>query len=204
MRVLITRPKHDSANHYLYCWTGKLVELAKEKKLTLFDLKKEKSNKKNVQGYLKKDQATLVFFNGHGNESTVFGHDDKEIISTSDNLSLLRDKIVFVRACSAAKKLGKEAVQKGAKAFIGYKSEFRFWHRKDFMQRPLKDPLARPFMECSNQVEVSLLKGHGPKEAHEKSLDVYKKEIAKAFTSEGDTSVIPALLHNMKNQVCLE
>lgn len=59
-------------------------------------------------------------------------------------------------------------------------------------------------MECSNQVAVSLLKGHEPKEANERSKDLYKKEIRRAFTSEGDTSILPALIHNMSHQACIE
>lgn len=205
MRLLVTRPGHDPANHYLYHWTISLLDLAKAKGIEVFDLARNKSSRVRVQGYLKKNQATHVFLNGHGGEAVVCGYDNEEILSTSDDLSLLLGgKVLFVRACDAGKMLGTSAVKKGAEAFIGYKSEFRFWYRKEYVQKPLEDPFARPFMECSNQVGVSLLKGHSPKVAHDNSLRSYRREIVKALTSEGDTALVPALIHNMKSQICID
>jgi len=204
MRVLVTRPKHDIANHYLYFWTGKVIRWAKGKKVDIIDLEKEKSNQKTVRGYLKKDWANMALLNGHGNEHAIYGHNDEELFSTKDNLSFLRNKTIFMRACRAGQTLGTEAIKAGAKAVVGYKEDFKFWHHKDYLHQPLKDPLARPYMEASNQVSVSLLKGHSALEAHIKSLATYKKEIVKMLNSESDPSLLPDLLHNMMNQVCIE
>lgn len=204
MKVLVTRPKHDIANHYLYFWTGKVLEWAKGKPLQIIDLEKQKSNKKTVLGYLMKDQAELVLLNGHGSDNAIYGDDNEELFSSLDDLSFLRGKTIFMRACRAGKVLGVEAVKAGAKAVIGYKENFKFWRLDEYSHQPLNDPLARPFMETSNQVSLSLLKGCSAAEAQKNSMEAYKKEIVKMLNSESNPNLLPDLLNNMMNQVCID
>lgn len=184
MRVLVTRPKYDGATHYLYYWTGKVIDWVKNRTVEIIDLKQDKSNKKNVCGYLKKNQAGVVLLNGHGNEEAIFGHGGKELFSVKDDLSFFNGKTVFMRACRAGKVLGTQMVKAGARAVIGYDEDFQFWHLEDYLHSPLDDPLARPYMEASNQVSVSLLKGHAAATAQENSMKRYRKEIAKMLNSE--------------------
>ncbi len=204
MKVLVTRPKHDMANHYLYFWTGKVLDWAKNKTIEVIDLKQEKSNKKNVCGYLKRDRADTALLNGHGDEQAIFGHGNEELFSVKDDLSFLKGKTIFMRACRAGKILGAQAVKSGAKAVIGYDEDFQFWHLQDYLHKPLDDPFARPYMEASNQVSISLLKGHTASTAQKNSMKRYKKEIVKMLNSDSNSSLLPSLLHNMMHQVCIE
>jgi len=204
MKILVTRPKHDKANHYLYYWTQEIVDLGRKKLASVFDLEKEKSSRKNVQSYIKKGVADIILLNGHGDDSSVFGHNNEEILSTGDDLSNLRGKIIFIRACRAAVTLGPTMIKEGAKSVIAYKEDFNFFHKKDMLHRPLEDSYARPFFECSNQVAISLVKGHTAKEANEMSRVKYEKEIAQSLNSEKESSFLPFLMQNMQNQVCLE
>lgn len=69
-----------------------------------------RSQLENVQGYLRQDQASHAFLNGHGNDVAVYGHDDERLISKDDVAAIFKDKVFFVRACSSAKQLGPEAI----------------------------------------------------------------------------------------------
>jgi hypothetical protein len=63
--VLITRPKYESATHYLYYWSSVIVNEAK-KKGKVYDLEKEKATKQKLESYLKKMKPEIVIINGHG------------------------------------------------------------------------------------------------------------------------------------------
>ena len=204
MSLLITRPYYDEGTHYLFYWSGELVKEAQNRGLKYFDLQKDKANRKTVQSYLEKQSPDLIIFNGHGDAICVMGDDKKPIISVSDNIYLLKNKKIFVRACSAGKLLGPEAIRVGATGFIGYKEPFWFLYDEEKFQRPLEDDLAKPFFECSNQVGFSLIKGHAIKEANDSSMKLYTKKISEMLSSKSiNTYLIPFLMWNMANQICL-
>lgn len=204
MSFLITRPKHEKVNHYFYHWGGLLVDEAKKRGFSIIDLEKEKANKKTTLSYISKQTPQIVVFNGHGNECCIAGHDDEILLDTTDDSSIFKDMTIYMRACSAGKVLGHHII-KHAKAFIGYSEPYQFWTDADSFHKPLTDPLARPFLETSNQVVLSLLKGKSPSEAHNDSLSVYNREINKLLIStNGDTYTVAALHWNMITQVCIE
>jgi hypothetical protein len=135
---------------------------------------------------------------------SVTGHDN-EVLICSQNANLLKDCMVYIRACSAGKILGPEIIKSGAKSFIGYKEPFLFYCKEEFLHKPLEDDYAKPFFETSNQVGLSLLKGKSAKEANNDSLKIYRKMISNLLTSKSENSfLIPHLLWNMHNQVCYE
>ena len=205
MSILITRPLHDAVTHYLYHWSESLVEKAKSKKLSVIDLQKEKASRKLVESYLEKQHPDTVIFNGHGDDVCVTGQDEEVLIEAGKNSYLLKDKVVYMRACDSGKVLGPKSVEEGAEAFIGYKELFRFWTDGESIHKPLKDEYAKPFFETSNQVALSLIKGKSAKESHDDSLKVYTKVISDLLTSKSSNSFVVAdLIWNMYNQVCLE
>lgn len=202
---LITRVSEDKETRYVYAWCDELIQLAK-KTWNVQELSKEKANRKQVEGRLDKQKPELVVFNGHGNETSVLGYDGEELISLNDNEHLLKGKNVFMRACSAGARLGKSVYQKGAKGFIGYQMSFIFWYDpRNHFSRPLEDLDAEPFRICSNQVAITLLKGRSIREAHDRSMVVYKKELAKLTSSNSTRKYLaPMLRFNMINQVCYD
>lgn len=204
LSILITRPRYEKTTHYLFHWSSVLVDEANNKG-KLYQLDKEKANKKLLESYLKKQNPDIVILNGHGNEYCVLGQDNEELISTGKNSNLLKNSRVYIRACSAGKILGKEIIKNGAKSFIGYNEPFVFYHKEEFTATPLKDDYAKPFFETSNQVGISLIKGKTAKEANEDSIKLYNKVISSLLTSKSANSfLIPDLLGNMSNQICLE
>lgn len=202
MTLLVTRPRYDIPTGYLFHWSKIFLTEAKRRNLDFLDLKKDKANRNLVESYLIKQNPDIVIFNGHGNNVSIAGQDDETLISVNVNDHLLKDKIIFVRACSAAKILGPNTIKLGAKGFVGYKELFVFLSGKDSSAKPLHDEIARPFLECSNQVGLSLIKGHPANTANENSIKVYQKVISKMLNSEvSNVSSIPFLVWNMMNQV---
>ena len=204
MSLLITRPRYDKETYYLYYWTESVIQEAESRGWKVFNLEKDKAIKTLVESYLKKHNPEVAVFNGHGDRSRVMGQDNDVLIEENTNTHLLKDKIVYMRACDAGKSLGIDAVNKGAKNFIGYKELFRFWTKREHFYRPLNDDYAQPFLKCSNKVISSLIKRRTAAEANNDSIQEYRKTISELLTSRSYNSfLVPDLLWNMSNQVCL-
>ncbi|MBU4022841.1 hypothetical protein KJ591_00555, partial [Patescibacteria group bacterium] len=152
--LLITRPKHDTTVHYLFYWSKKIIELAQEKSIKVWDLKGKRANRKEIEGVLKKREPSLVFFNGHGDDDRIAGHNDEALLVAGENEELLISKIVYALSCRSGKKLGYESVKKGALGYIGYDEDFIFFIDQNKMSNPLMDKTAELFLEASNQAMI--------------------------------------------------
>lgn len=202
--LLITRPKYDGGTHYLYYWSQELIDQAKNASWSVYDLSKKKACKSKVSSYLRKKNPKIAVFNGHGSRSEMLGHDHEPVICKNDNEDLLVGSNVYMRACDAGSELGPSIISAGARGFIGYNQPFIFLHQPEFESRPLEDELAKPFLDCSNQVARALIKGHSAKEAHESSIKAYQRTIRSFLNSESKNGfLLPWLLSNYTHQICL-
>lgn len=202
MLLLLTRPRYDTPTHYLFYWSSFLINKAQKKGVKVIDLNKDKAKREKLHSYLEKQPVDVVILNGHGSQEEVFGQEEI-ILSTGNGTKLLKDKTIFVRACNAGAILGKEIMAMGAKGFIGYVQPFVFPVDRDSITKPLEDELARPVLECSNQVGFSLIKGKSAEEANKDSLDKYIEAINQYSSSQATNSfLLPILLWDMKSQVC--
>ncbi|MBI2330283.1 hypothetical protein HYU94_02750 [Candidatus Daviesbacteria bacterium] len=71
---------------------------------------------------------------------------------------------------------------------------------------PLSDPLAKLYLEPSNIVATTLLKGHSASEAHLRGLGEMKKNLRKMLSSENpltDSTGIVLLWSNIRGQILL-
>jgi len=204
--LLITRPNYDLPTTYLFFWSKLVIKCAYQKDFRVVDLPNGKSNKTDFSGRVIKTNPSFIFFNGHGNKSAITGHDGEVLVSDKKNLSLLKDRVIFSRSCSSAMKLGPKSISSGAKAFIGYKEPFIFILEPEKSSHPLSDKTATLFLEPSNQVAISLLKGHSSLEANKRGKNAFVKNIRKLLTSESkkeDSATLRYLFWDMKHQVCL-
>ncbi len=204
--ILITRPNHDLITTYLFDWSQYVIDIANEKKITVLDLPKDKANKELLTSYITRNDPVLVFFNGHGNENTITGYDNKPLVSANDNENLLTKKIVYARSCDAANNLGELCIKNGTIAFIGYTRKYSIGYTHSSSNHPLKDELAKLFIEPSNLVPVSLLKGNTVKDAYRKSQEAMQRNFSfmlseKANKAQKDAA--PYLWINKKYQVAL-
>lgn len=202
---LITRPKHDETTHYLFNWSKKVIELAKKKRIPILDLSKTRANKKELVSMLRKRRPLFVFLNGHGGSNFIAGHDNETLIKAGDNEGLLKSKLVYTLSCKSAKGLGPKSVKGGAITYMGYDDDFVFVIDQRKITQPLQDSTAKLFFEPSNQLAISVLKGHKTGQAYGRSQRLFLKNIQSLLTSEAspDSLYLRYLLWDMQHQVCL-
>lgn len=205
MCILITRPRHDDTTEYLFAWTKPIINFAERKGIKVLNLKGKKANRDTVESFLKSKNPRVVFFNGHGNDYTIFGHNNEIIIQSNRNEGLLKDKITYARVCQAGKKLGKDIIKSGDGTFIGYKKPFSFFIDERWSANPLKDKTAALFLKPSNEIIASLIKGNTVKGAVEKSIRLTIKEIKRysTMTEPGSQQIAWLLFENLEGLVIL-
>lgn len=204
--AIITRPCYDLATNYLYHWAQLVINIAKKKGNKIYDLSKKKVIKKNFWSYLKQN-PNIIFFNGHGSDKSVCGHDDETLIDTN-NKNNLKNKIIYARSCSSGKYLAKHLVSNNQlDSFIGYEEEFVIRYDLNSVIKPTKDKIASLFLKTTNLIPQSLLKGHTAKEAHKKGKKAMYDQLINLMTDEDQTidnsHIIATLWHDIKHQVLI-
>lgn len=202
--LLITRPQYEPTTHYLFHWNQKVIDFAKKRDIDIIDLQRERANRKEFTNIVVKRSPRLILFNGHGSGDSISGQDNEILVKIGENENLLKNKIIYALSCETAKLLGPESVSKGAVSYLGYDDVFIFYYSYDKIDRPLEDKRAALFLEPSNQVAISLLKGHTTGDAHQRSKKSFLKNIQKLLTSESaETYLVRFLIWDMRHQVCL-
>ncbi len=203
--LLTTRPNHDLTTRYISAWAETVLDFARKHGNTVFDLAKKKAVRGMFESMMKKHNPDVVFLNGHGSDNAVLGQDNEPLLQVGVNQNLLKDKVAYALSCKSANVLGAESVRAGAKAYIGYKDDFIFQYSSDKISRPREDKTASFFLEPSNQVVISLLKGHNANDATRRGKEVFLKNIRKFISSQtpqDDVTTLRYLVWNMQNLVC--
>ncbi|MBT5022848.1 hypothetical protein HOK51_03970 [Candidatus Woesearchaeota archaeon] len=204
MKLLITRPEHDLETQYLSVWSKDIISLAEKQNISIKDLRGNLANMINFEKFVKKQNPSLILLNGHGNEFKVCGHENKDLLDET-NISLTKNKLVHALACSSAKVLGKQAVQKGAKEYLGYSRPFMFITDKYNECRPGFDKFANIFKEPALEAPKFLIKGKAGAEAVLKAKEKYREAILNLSDSnnpEEAESIRFALFSNMISLEC--
>ncbi|MBD3355158.1 hypothetical protein GF361_04185 [Candidatus Woesearchaeota archaeon] len=182
-QFLITRPNYDKATAYIHSFSKDIVADAKEDAgIHITDLEGSKATDLGFEKAIKKSKPKLVFLNGHGDETVVLGHNDEPIL-TERNVGLLKGKIIYALACESLAKLGRIAVEKGVKAYVGYEEEFRWVVDPSRTSTPDKDKNAAPFRKVCLVLGKSLLSGVSAGKSIELTRKEYKRLIKNYGTS---------------------
>lgn len=206
MSLLITRPDHDPTTRYFSGWSEKVLKVAKDKHQKIIDLRGDKATKREFEGRIAKLNPSLVMLNGHGSTTAIGGQDNEVLIEAGENEHMLHSRITYAVSCSCGKELGPEAVKRGDGAFIGYDDEFTFTSSRKYISKPQEDKRAKPFMDASNHVAISLLKGHKASDASKRSKEMFEKSYKEMLSSDADPNALQdarLLWWNMSHQVCL-
>lgn len=204
--VLVTRPEYDYTTRYISAWSEKVIIFAESKGNLVLDLFQKRATKKEFESIVHKKNPSFVIINGHGNDKLICGQDGNVLIEAGVNDDILKSRVVYALSCRSAKILGSKSIRSGALAYIGYVEDFIFMYSNEKRSRPIEDKTAELFLEPSNQVAISLLKGHTAGEAHQNSREFFLRNIQKLLTSESssaESSALRYLLWNMQHQVCL-
>ncbi len=203
-RILITRPNSDRTTRYISEWAGKVVKFAESKGFGVLDLAGERANRAEFESMLRKHRPSFIFLNGHGSDMFVTGQNEEVLVEAGVNETVLRASIIYALSCSSGAVLGPRAITSGARAFIGYRKKFIFLFSPSLRTQPLTDPLAKYFFEPSNQVAVSLLKGHSAQTAYNNSQRSFQRNIQKLIIGQAsayESAAIRFLYSNMRCQV---
>lgn len=163
--VLFSRPSDDVTLSYLHCYSKELVKLSESKGHITLNREHFEANKKSVVALIQQKNPHLIMFNGHGAPEVVCGHKQEIIVSSSENAGILKNAITYALSCSAAAILGRKAVEEGAICFIGYESDFALGKDPDSEASPRHDKIAKLFLEPSNILMETLIKGNTVREA---------------------------------------
>ncbi|MBU0578934.1 hypothetical protein KKE34_05555 [Patescibacteria group bacterium] len=207
LSLLVTRPNHDRPTNYLCHWSQLVIDLAKQKNFSVYDLKGKKANKKTFSSYVKKNNPQIIFFNGHGDVDKITGINDEVLIEVDKNDHLLKGRIIYARSCRSAQILGVNCVKKKkAVAFIGYKNDFILFNDEEKITKPLSDRIASYFLEPSNLVITTIIKGNSPEEAYDRSQKESIRKIKFLLSPKApaeEKSLITYMWRNMRAQVII-
>ena len=202
--LLVTRPFYDSTTSYLHYWNLNILSAAKSKNMKILDLDSKRANKKELMSVILKLNPDLVVLNGHGAGDMILGQDNEVLINVNENEYILKGCLVYALSCRSAQSLGPSSIKSGAKAYIGYTEDFVFFVSNQYSTRPQRDPTARLFLEPTNIVVNSLIKGHSAGEADRNGKKKFTENIQSVLsTKSSDSYLARFLVWDMINQVCL-
>ncbi len=182
--IIITLPRYEYAVNYLTVSSKSIIQEANKKGIKVKELKDKNANRKEFESLIKSLDYKMVVFNGHGSEDTISGHRGEPIVQAGVNDSLLKGRIIYARSCLAGNILGKECMKNDQEGcFIGYILPFMFYIDNEWLSNPHKDNIAPIFIEPSNLIPISLIKGNTTLQSHEKSKKQTLKTIKKVLRS---------------------
>ena len=200
--LIITLPRSDLVTEYLSQFSEEIIKEAEVREVKCKPLKDEDANKEEFEKVLRRLDYNFVVFNGHGTQDTIKGNANEVLIKLGQNEIILNNRIIYARACEAGEDLGKVYESSEEGCFIGYCLKFEFWADKTWDSVPLKDEKARLFLEPSNMVPISLLKGHSGQEAHDIAKKYTLKSIRRVLKNPSEDSfwLISSLWKNYYSQ----
>ncbi len=186
--LLITRPNHDDTTFYLFEWAKRTITFAKQHDFTVFDLDGKKANRKTFDSYNAKNKVNLIIFNGHGDAVSVTGYNNETIVEVGVNEVALDGKIVYSISCGSAMELGPAALSNGAIAYLGYEDDFVFFIDNNRAATPLQDSLAAVFLNHSQTLTNTLIKGNSVGEAYDKAKEELRQTFQDSLTNDPSIS----------------
>ncbi len=175
--ALFIRPCHDDVTGYLHFYSKKLLATARERGFKIIDREKQNATKKVILSIIRKQKPGFIMFNGHGSPTEIAGHNNETLIECGNNDKLLKDKLTYALSCSSAQCLGK-TVADSKTTFIGYTDDFALGMDANCQASINRDKRAKLFLEPSNLLVSSLLKGNSALDAVKKAKELMKKNIS--------------------------
>lgn len=207
--ILIGRCDCDNNVKFPFYWSEEIIIEATKLGYRVIDLKRENFIEEKFTKHTTDKNPLLIFLNGHGDEISAMGFQQKPVLILNKNDYLLKNKVAHIISCKTAALLGQFAKDKGCKGYIGYQGLFSF---KNAHPDPKKDIFSTLFMDAVNTTSKFLLRNPDVKEAFLKSQEIYSKYIEELRRVYWDTrlsdaqrdfisGVVGALEENKKSQV---
>ncbi len=185
--LLITLPNFDDATSYLAYYSKEIIIEAYNKGLIKIKEMTDKSelNLKSFSEILNNLDYNFVIFNGHGTEDSIYGYKDEVLVKVGNNEELLKERVIYARSCNAGLILANESMKNNKKGcFIGYKFPFVFFIDERWSSKPNNDNTAKLFLEPSNLLPISLIKGNSAMDSYKNSRRAMLKNMKKTLKNE--------------------
>lgn len=201
----MTSPRYDIVTEYLSAFSHEIELQAKQKGIFLKPLKDRDVHKEMFEKIMNKLDCKMIVFNGHGSEDSIKGHKDEILVKAGENEDILKNRIVYARSCEAAATLGATCAKNTEGCFIGYTLPFEFYFNAEWMGNPIKDNVAKLFLESSNLVPLSIIKGNNSGVSHERAKNQMLKNIKNILKSntKESFSIAESLWNNYLGQVLI-
>lgn len=207
LNIIITNPNYDDTTNYLLEYTKEILTFAESHGIDVTQLKRPRLTNKHLASFIKKKNPNFMFFNGHGDEDTIFGDKIKNkvqaLVQKGKNHALLENRFSYAFSCWAARSLGRECTKKGG-CFIGYNLPFTFWIDEQRSANPAKDKVARLFLEPSNMLVKSVLKGNSASESVSKFREHSLNNIQSLLKNKKEPGAIQSIKLLWSNMQCIE
>lgn len=184
--ILATCPNYDPATRYIASWARVLLGEAKAKGIETVELEGKKASRAEFEGRVRKMDPSFVLLNGHGAADRVTGQDGEVLVHAGENPDVLNGRITYAVSCDSGAVLGDVVGSQIASTYIGYTKEFAMLQSHGYFKDPVRDPLARPFMDFSNQIVRGLLKGQTAVISVEKAKQAAEATVSLLLSSVSD------------------
>jgi hypothetical protein len=118
------KPTEPDATEYSYEWAGILKQQFETSGWQVIDLAIDNAITSQVESVLQDAKNEVVIFYGHGFPSCMIGQNLEAVINLN-NMSLLKNKKVYVMACWTTQELGKKA-ESVVYCYLGYNQPVSF------------------------------------------------------------------------------
>jgi hypothetical protein len=198
LTVLFARPSHDLPTRYASFYLNKVIDQSRNLGFNVIDLKDELVTRRNFINYMMSLSPDVVIMTGHGYPTMITGWKGEPILKAGVDDTLLEGKTIIALSCLAGKELGKTLVERGAKAFLGFRKPFSFYFSSE---NPVNDDNANMFFRPPIEATLLLLRGSSIQEAYNRAIDLYNEEIKKAEESLFSRDLVETLKENRDNLV---
>jgi hypothetical protein len=204
MKVFLVapQPENDPAAEITVEWVVHLEEFLRnldDENIVVVPFFRSEAVRANVEAALKEDKGNkgIFVFIDHGEKDKLPGSDDQALIDT-ENIHLLKNKLIYAVACKSASSLGHEALKNNIASYIGFIDRFH-----------IMPTASNTYGHCFlSGIKAIILQKVSSLEAMEKVKNeikwiIHKLKTRKKIPPITRNTVITSLMHNLNCMVCL-
>jgi len=201
VNVLLTDPGHDFPTQMLSHWITSAADYMQTLgNIRVVHLQGNDVTHANFHSTVVSHNPRLLLLNGHGSETTMYGHSDLPILDSNDIAEgQFDDRIIHALACKVGAVLGHDLIANGVSTFIGYKEDFQVVHTSG----DLNDAVAALYLDPAFSVPRSLAEGKSTQDAFIGAQKMYAENLKEALRLNAGIGILAPLYSNMQHHVLL-
>ena len=163
------------------CWFEPVIKEAIAKGFDVVTLRGKEANKREFDRAIKDHPECFVTGIGHGSSTVYTGERYSVLLKSGRPLDIMDGCPWYALSCKVGKQLGKDVIDAGSPAFVGYDENFVFLLDPD---EPCGGRPSQGFMQSNNAVVMTLLQGKTIGDAYKSSQTAWAEAIRNAQSDE--------------------